>query len=382
MKVSKLFCLFIIVSVTVIILTSCQTDANLTDQPGPENTNLTTEEPESTQKPLPEPSETPLPTDTLTPTDSPIVDIKNVSFGINPSYLVLDWKDWIYNLTFSPDGDKLAFTGSEKIKVLNMKTLSIIAVLNGHTDQVKGMAWTPEDTIISASLDGTVILWETNNFTQSSVLQTGPVHSLDISPDGLKFVVGQEAGNIQFWGVASNEMADSIVSPSGSTVKSLSWSQENGLVASGEESGDIHIIDPNSIKIIHSLSLDETQASSTNSVEWSPDGKILASGHQNGLVYLWDTASWELIKTIEWNEGWVGEVTWLPNSTGLTILGEGSVVTLWDIGSGELIASVGIQNNFHSSFTWSPNGNMLVLADYYEKDEEINAVLFFYKRSN
>jgi len=381
MKVSKLTCWFIIVSLSIIILTSCQSDVIQTNQPEPEDANVQTEEAEPTKEPLPEPSETPLPTDTLTPTDNPVVNISNVRFG-NPAYLMLDWKDWIYNLTFSPDGDKLAFTGSEKIKVINMKNLSTIAVLDGHTNQVKGMAWTPDGTIISASLDGTVILWETNSFTQSSVLQAGPVHSLDISPDGLKFVVGQEAGNIQFWDIASNEMVDSIVSPTGSTVKSLSWSQENGLVASGEESGDIHIIDPNSNKITHSLSLDETKASSTNSVEWSPDGKILASGHQNGLVYLWDTTSWGLIKTIEWNEGWVGEVTWLPNSTVLTISGEGTVVTLWDIDSGELITSVGIPNSFHSSFTWSPNGNMLVLTDIIEEDDEINAAIFFYKRSN
>lgn len=381
MKVSKLTCWFIIVSLSIIILTSCQSDVIQTNQPEPEDANVKTEEPEPTKEPLPEPSKTPLPTDTLTPTDNPVVNISNVRFG-NPAHLMLDWKDWIYNLTFSPDGDKLAFTGSEKIKVINMRNLSTIAVLDGHSNQVKGMAWTPDGTIISASLDGTVILWETNSFTQSSVLQAGPVHSLDISPDGLKFVVGQEAGNIQFWDVASNEMVDSIVSPTGSTVKSLSWSQENGLVASGEESGDIHIIDPNSNKITHSLSLDETKASSTNSVEWSPDGKILASGHQNGLVYLWDTTSWGLIKTIEWNEGWVGAVTWLPNSTVLTISGEGTVVTLWDIDSGELITSVGIPNSFHSSFTWSPNGNMLVLTDIIEEDDEINAALFFYKRSN
>lgn len=384
MKVEKLTHWFVIFSLTVIILTGCQSDANQSNQIEPEDESLVAEEPELTEESpaelteTPVPSDTPAPTETPAPTDTPVVDINNIKFG-NVRYMVVE-PDILRSVTFSPDGDRVAFASSGSIKVIKTKNLSIDSILEGHSDQINGLVWTPDgNTIISVSLDGTVIFWDTENSTQSTVLQTGPVYSLDISPDGSEFVIGQESGDIQFWGVASSEMIDSIVSPTGSTVKSLSWSPDGSQVACGDDSGDIHIIDSNSHEIAHTLSLDETIANSTNTIEWSPDGKILASGHQNGQVFLWDTVNWELIKTIEWNEGWVGDVTWLPNSTVLTISGERYGATLWDINSGESILSASTLYSVYSS-AWSPNGKFLFLSSAVISEDGIGYHLVIHMR--
>ena len=361
MKVWKLFSGFVFIGLTVILLSSCQSEVNTANQLEQEIDNMVSEKPEHTQESLPEPTETPpLPTDTPVPTDIPVLDLNNIKFLGGPRW----WGDndfaMIKIVTFSPDGEELAYTGSEIVKVIDWKSEKIVAVLDGHTDDVEGIVWTPDGNgIISASLDGTVILWEIDSNTQSVVFQTGPVYSLDISPDGSEFVLGQDSGIIKFWDIVSKEMIASISSPTGLTVNSISWSVDGSMVACGEESGAVYIIDPGAHEIIHTLSQDEATASSTNSLAWSPDGKILASGHQNGEVFLWDTDNWELIRTIDWNGGGVGDVTWIPNSSILTISGETPGALLWDIDSGENIPAGSVP---YFSSSWSPDGRYLALS--------------------
>lgn len=63
-------------------------------------------------------------------------------------------------LAWSPDGRLLAWTqGGNTIFLWNVRTSSLMQKLDGHHNAVTGLAWDAGNTLLSASLDGTVRRW-------------------------------------------------------------------------------------------------------------------------------------------------------------------------------------------------------------------------------
>src|SRR5262249_43436182 len=75
---------------------------------------------------------------------------------------VREGKSDVVTAAFSPDGKLLAGAGLEDpLRVLDAANGRELAVLDGHTDRVHGLAWSPDGkTLASAGgKDGTVRLW-------------------------------------------------------------------------------------------------------------------------------------------------------------------------------------------------------------------------------
>ena len=70
-------------------------------------------------------------------------------------------KGGINVLEYSPDGTKLAVASEIGIWMYNAQTGEELQLYTGHTDFVNSIAFSPTgDTIVSGSMDGTVLLWE------------------------------------------------------------------------------------------------------------------------------------------------------------------------------------------------------------------------------
>ena len=69
-------------------------------------------------------------------------------------------KGTINDITYSPDGTRLAIAGSIGIWIYDTATFQEIALLTGHTGPVECVAFSPDgSTHVSGSHDGTVLLW-------------------------------------------------------------------------------------------------------------------------------------------------------------------------------------------------------------------------------
>jgi WD40 repeat protein len=69
--------------------------------------------------------------------------------------------DWVNALAFSPDGGLLASASEDgTIRLWDMTTGLAVATLNGHTDVVLGVSFSSDSSLLTtASWDTTVKLW-------------------------------------------------------------------------------------------------------------------------------------------------------------------------------------------------------------------------------
>jgi WD40 repeat protein len=154
-------------------------------------------------------------------------------------------------VAFSPDGRRLASTGSFKdwatLKVWDTTTGQELFVLRGHQDPVWGVAFAPDgQTVASASGDRTIKLWDIATGIERATLRghTDQVDSMAFSPDGKFLASAGHDRTVRLWDVATL--------------------QEHALFRG--------------------------HASRVTSVTFSPDGQWLASGSYDKTVRLWPVA--------------------------------------------------------------------------------------------
>ncbi|MBY5282757.1 NACHT and WD repeat domain-containing protein, partial [Anabaena sp. PCC 7938] len=223
-----------------------------------------------------------------------------------------------YNCVFSPDGSRIATSGSETVKLWNLEGKSI-AILQGHQGYVSAVGFSSDNQkivsggadktvrvwdlqgnqiglplrghqrfitsvdfvskdkqiVVSGSDDGSVRLWNLRDQSVGLVLSAGDklVTAVAVSPNGKYFVTGSQEGMLHLW----NANGSSIGTPfkgHQQEVTSVAFSPDNQTIVSGSLDQSVRLWHLNGSKIGQPLQHDAP----VTSVAFSPDGKLIASG--------------------------------------------------------------------------------------------------------
>ena len=91
--------------------------------------------------------------------------------------VAMEWKQLRATaLAFSPQGLMLATASGKDVILLDVATRKELRRLRGHAAEIKAIAWTPNSAVLaSASLDGTVLIWDVSGLAKDGRLRPVPL---------------------------------------------------------------------------------------------------------------------------------------------------------------------------------------------------------------
>jgi WD40 repeat protein len=282
-------------------------------------------------------------------------------------------KDEVWMVRFSHNGRFLA-SASKDHSCIIWSTVSMMPIitLQGHTDVVQYVAWSPDDSLLltcGGDDDASVRLWSIPSGVCSLVIDR---HSQGVTscawfPDGSSFFTASTDKSMIWWrrdGTTKAEWStlrpvDMALLRSAThiivvchdhklrkiqldgtakeqtvlekhAITSLSVSSDDRFALINLSNKTLHVWDIVSMRLVHSYVGHEQARFAIRSCFGGPFEAFIASGSEDGVVYIWNREQEKLVQTLHGHDGPVNSVSWNPKNCGMIASGgDDGFVRVW-----------------------------------------------------
>jgi len=195
-------------------------------------------------------------------------------------------------LAWSPSGEYLAYAYGDEIGVWSIFSKECIAILRAHRGAIRDMCWSPKgDILISGGDDKVVHVWRADTWSPMARLSgfICPVVSVAIGPLGDMVAGASKDGIIRVWRAPTWRRLNVI--SIGSKISAISWGPRRSIICGCEDGGLwLWVIGGEKLMI-------GSHDSAITSVSWSQERGLMASGDSSGIVKVWSIGSPQTICT-------------------------------------------------------------------------------------
>ena len=282
------------------------------------------------------------------------VTLKEVDFsGCNfHDSVFFETFDSLLDTKFSPDGRLFAASDSNgDVHIWNTEDSAPFIRFSGHGNYVRTIAFSHRgDTLVSAGSDSRIIFWsiDTREPTLEIRDSTNRIWSVEFTANDRYLISGGSDRSLKLWDTRTRDrLIRSIDEAHQSEIKSVSYSQERGLIASASTDKTVKVWSADLSECVLTLAVHQ---SAVWNCKFSPDGKIIASADEDGNIILHDTETGSLIASFKYDNSRVRAIDFNRDGQLLACGNDSGTVCLWDIKTGERKT---VMNSSSKDWIWS-----------------------------
>jgi WD40 repeat protein len=240
------------------------------------------------------------------------------------------------NLTFSPDGKLLAFTGARTIELWDVGQGKLLRSLDVKLKHFIGsLVFSPDGKVLAcgegnmhpASRTQLVVrLCESGKEVWQATTLKGGIDSLAFSPDGKTLAAGGGGPDaIHLYNAATGELRLAV----GKSADAVAFSPDGKILATANT--DIHLWEASTGRELRKI---EGRGGWFRALAFARDSQTLVSGGDDGSVRLWTVAGGEELPSLPGHRGRIWGLAWLPDGKTLASHATDHTVRLWQTETG------------------------------------------------
>jgi len=270
-------------------------------------------------------------------------------------------EDWVPGATFSPDGKQVITASLDATaRLWDSQTGRQLAVLKGHADRVLDGAFSPDGTrVATASSDRTVRIWESASGKEIAVLNGHKrgVVSVAYSADGAQLMTRSDDNTVRLWDARNNSELTVFHPKQGKLFAARYFKSGRPLAVSISSDRVVHFWDIRTGEEMSNLQLGPFVIASA--VGLSPEGTRVLIGSLDGTVSVFNIWSKQELAVLRGHQRLVRAASFSPNGARIVTASDDYTVRVWSADGKELGVLRGHQKGVLSA-RFSHDGALIV----------------------